>query len=1020
MFTTPDQNQQMIRTKNRVCCGTIRRQNFFEDGKLDEETVIRHESSKVQKAGVRSGSLDEDDRDIVELLLDKGRSVSYIAKRLKKSDKQVRTIKDAKRSRQTNGDNKNDDAKKKLTGKRKASNSRAKKKQQAETEDIHKSGVLKTKSWMNLKKKESIFNLQGTTLTSTSGNGHVKVYQLKDCIIADDNKTAPTFQIKFPGPCGNSRVVDFEAADMKDKEEWLKNMENAVKKSHTHFEEGSRVIVSRPDENPHAALIRGQAHDGKYPVVFAKGHNAVVHIVDAQYIVQDPVKYAMWPVLLLVILCVVALISMWVAASIAQSETRLTAVVSKMGMLLMILFGASVISSIGWEVFHEQLKLISFTKKLISFTTSDWVKAFGLMAGAHVVSLLFMVQYIKTTLRKKCPKTSTHEGSDVLPFTAVVIVLLVMIGGADFIFIYAFSGVGQGLALYLLFHNAHPYAIMVMSFCITGLTILYMIWGLKGMTTINSLLLTLGISASIIAALLFSDDFPEAPWFIYMVFLPMVLGVLKKYFFPPERIPEKKFFRALWIALLLSGILVILYWGMWIYLRNASFGEKQVIYQDSLHWFPDSSVSTFLIWVFPLFVGGIGIFFSFVFFVLWWSFKDKLDLETEKIQDSNRTRRRPNETKTEHNWSSISIKVIYLGIFYVVVNVGVSILTVVFLSWLTEQLNSIQYSYTILIFVGVGLLMFLLPPVPGVPVYLAAGIVLVSAGMKLLSFGAALAIASGIAFLIKMLAIILQQRVIGWYLGGSASVRSAVQVNSSTTKAIRSILLKPGLSRDKVAILLGGPDWPTSVLTGILRLPVHSMLIGSIPVLFLIVPAVCSSGFLLKSALDSKAGDSSSSSLFTLLSSITLGLAGISQGGAMFMAFYYIQKEEASDEFQQKINGGNKDYEDDLEVSKLEEKSKILNEQYQKKIKWSELPFYQKTTLIISVTLMIFTCNLLQYMGKQCFVEYTLTNSIEKDLGGNVLNIVKPGWGHLSMGCFASSCFLFFVWRIMVKRNTRP
>ena len=38
-------------------------------------------------------------------------------------------------------------------------------------------------------------------------------------------------------------------------------------------------------------------------------------------------------------------------------------------------------------------------------------------------------------------------------------------------------------------------------------------------------------------------------------------------------------------------------------------------------------------------------------------------------------------------------------------------------------------------------------------------------------------------------------------------------------------------------ILCGGPDWPTSVLTGILRLSLTKMLIGSLPVVLVIIPS---------------------------------------------------------------------------------------------------------------------------------------------------------------------------------------
>ena len=49
-------------------------------------------------------------------------------------------------------------------------------------------------------------------------------------------------------------------------------------------------------------------------------------------------------------------------------------------------------------------------------------------------------------------------------------------------------------------------------------------------------------------------------------------------------------------------------------------------------------------------------------------------------------------------------------------------------------------------------------------------------------------------------------------------------------KAIRLILEEPGLTTAKVSILVGGPDWPTSVLTGILKLPAAGMQIGTLPV----------------------------------------------------------------------------------------------------------------------------------------------------------------------------------------------
>merc|ERR1711871_1744195 len=98
-------------------------------------------------------------------------------------------------------------------------------------------------------------------------------------------------------------------------------------------------------------------------------------------------------------------------------------------------------------------------------------------------------------------------------------------------------------------------------------------------------------------------------------------------------------------------------------------------------------------------------------------------------------------------------------------------------------------------------------------------------------------------------------------------------VNSVTIRAIRKILSSPGLSWSKVCILCGGPDWPTSVLTGILRLNLASMLCGSMPIIFLIVPTVAAG------ALQLKVGGVKDNSKAT--ADAILAVAGMVQAGAL-------------------------------------------------------------------------------------------------------------------------------------------
>ena len=49
-----------------------------------------------------------------------------------------------------------------------------------------------------------------------------------------------------------------------------------------------------------------------------------------------------------------------------------------------------------------------------------------------------------------------------------------------------------------------------------------------------------------------------------------------------------------------------------------------------------------------------------------------------------------------------------------------------FLSWLVQTLASMRLVIVTAIFAAIGMIMFLLPPVPGTPVYLGAGLLLTS------------------------------------------------------------------------------------------------------------------------------------------------------------------------------------------------------------------------------------------------------------------------------------------------------
>ena len=78
------------------------------------------------------------------------------------------------------------------------------------------------------------------------------------------------------------------------------------------------------------------------------------------------------------------------------------------------------------------------------------------------------------------------------------------------------------------------------------------------------------------------------------------------------------------------------------------------------------------------------------------------------------------------NWDIINVTKwgMLWGLLYMTFFVGITRATFVFLSWLNGELLTLDLGLVLVSFFAVGLCMFLLPPVPGVPVYIMGGILL--------------------------------------------------------------------------------------------------------------------------------------------------------------------------------------------------------------------------------------------------------------------------------------------------------
>jgi len=347
-------------------------------------------------------------------------------------------------------------------------------------------------------------------------------------------------------------------------------------------------------------------------------------------------------------------------------------------------------------------------------------------------------------------------------------------------------------------------------------------------------------------------------------------------------------------------------------------------------------------------------------------------------------------------WTSILKKTIILGLLFNSIQVVIAKFTSVLLSYVNEWIKSQNFSMVEVtgLFFAFGILTFLNPLVPGVPVYISGGILLVEATQPFFSdnqeiaFWLAVSYAVLISLLLKLCAVAVQQKVFGEMFGRSIKIRSFINVNSSGIKAIKLILSDRGLSFRKCAILVGGPDWPTSVTTGILRLPLLSMLIGTLPIVILIVPCVLSGALLLR--VDE-------GSIWSSLSVLSIGLAFVMQTGAMLMAGHVIA--QVASERQTEIDA----IANDEEVESLAKRTLKKREISVRKRDWhrNKFPFLAKFFLISGTIAMIAAFDLVVAFGSSCFKPFQVSDSIQEKLDGNPLNLILFPFGWICLGLIA-------------------
>jgi len=257
-----------------------------------------------------------------------------------------------------------------------------------------------------------------------------------------------------------------------------------------------------------------------------------------------------------------------------------------------------------------------------------------------------------------------------------------------------------------------------------------------------------------------------------------------------------------------------------------------------------------------------------------------------------------------------------------------------------------------------------------------------------------------------MVAIVIQQKIIGEHFASrKVSIRHMVGVNSLEIRAVRNILEQPGMNIRKVSVLCGGPDWPVSVLTGILRLPLLSMLYGSLPVFFLIAPCVMAGAFLLRA---------SENGLWGSISTMTLAVTVLVQSGAMLAAIHFIAKTAIDNE--KVLLALPADEEVLKRESAVEEKLKLRT----RVSAWGRLGLFHRVLLAFAAACMTGSCYVFQLFGSRCFKSFEVSDPIDTILNGEpiIKDLGLAGLALFFVPCIVLSYFQCLISHLMRKEQS--
>lgn len=309
-------------------------------------------------------------------------------------------------------------------------------------------------------------------------------------------------------------------------------------------------------------------------------------------------------------------------------------------------------------------------------------------------------------------------------------------------------------------------------------------------------------------------------------------------------------------------------------------------------------------------------------------------------------------------WVSIASWAYVMAVILILYKI-IPIFLNVLLAWLKSFVTNLPFLGILGFTFGAGMFLFMLPPVPGPPIYLFGGLVI--SGRSPYGFWWGCVICILLCVVLKLAACAIQQKIIGQVLGSRQSIRRMVGIHRPFMRAIESILRRPGFNFGKCMILCGGPDWPTSVLAGIMRISLIQCTVGTLPVIFSTIPLALTGSFYLKrdeSEVWARAGN--------LMFSLT-ALVSVTFWAGMGWAI-----QDAFDKLNDQIHAPKVEF---VELDWLDYCEDRIKEKCQ--LKAGDLPALVRFCHFGGALLMVFVAQVFFWRAGMCFGTFKVTDDLE-------------------------------------------